>query len=485
MKTKILGCLFLLLLPALLRADDIVLIDGRYLQVKVLGATEKKLHIKLLVTGGELWIPWDLIRESDRDRLMVQFGYKEDERPEITRAGVRLVTKAGEEFFGVPEKTFDAQSVPDEVVIIYKGRKWPFKKNMIRTIEWQNIPALEAYTKEQLYEQRLASLSPGDEDLEGHWDLARYCMDIELYARAVEHMLKVREIDPGYRSDFVANQLERLEMLARNQKIVDAIRGAKRESYHKRFDRSVEELDQILSLASLDPNLKADAELTKEGVLKRRWDYFAKLVTRGYFDMMNNKIGKMSRDRKLKLKEAQNELRRELHKEIVADLATKHGLDAKKEVEKMWEERVVHQPRRASYGSGTFIILGKAKGAEQRMQQMQRQMQRQARQQRNQGGRRGGNQQQQQQNQTFQPPKPPTKDDWWDKLAVSNMRAQWMKCYYAENGKKLEVVGERKNPCSRCGGTGSIKFAGAQGETIPVTCPRCQGHRHDKGVAYK
>ena len=111
MKTKILGCLVLLFLSALLRADDIVLIDGRYLQVKVLGATEKKLHIKLLDTGGELWVPWDLIRESDRDRLMVQFGYKEDERPEITRPGVRLVTKAGEEFFGVPEKRSAAGSL--------------------------------------------------------------------------------------------------------------------------------------------------------------------------------------------------------------------------------------------------------------------------------------------------------------------------------------------------------------------------------------
>ena len=142
MKTKILGCLIVFLLSAFARADDIVLVDGRYLQVKVLGATEKKLHVKLLDTGGELWIPWDLIRESDRDRLMVQFGYKEEERGEITRAGIRLVTKSGEEFFGVPEKQFDAQSVPDEVVIIYKGRKWPFKKSMIRSIDRQDVPAI-------------------------------------------------------------------------------------------------------------------------------------------------------------------------------------------------------------------------------------------------------------------------------------------------------------------------------------------------------
>ncbi len=482
MRITALTCLVVLFLSAWVRADDIVLVDGRYLQVKVLGVTEKKLHVKLLDTGGELWIPWDLIREADRDRLMIAHGLKEAERPEIVRPGVRLVTRTGEEFFGIPTTKFDAQSVPDEVVIIHKGREWPFKKSVIRTLEWRDIPALEAYTQEQLYEQELARIKPGEEDLEGHWDLARFAQEIELYGRAVEHMLKVREIDPLYRSDYVGNQLDRMEVLARNQKIVDAIRGAKRQSYVKRFDQAIEQIDQIITLEEVDPNIKATAELTKEGILKRRWTYFSKQVTRGYFNLLDNKIGKMARDSKMELKTAQNELRREMHKEIVADLAAKYGLDPKKEVEKMWEERVVHQPRRASYGSGTFIVLGKAKGAENRMQQFQRQMARQQQQQRRRNGGRG---QQQQPNNTIRPPKPPTKEDWWKKIASSGMRAQWMKAFYAENGKKLEVVGERKDACTRCGGTGTMKLAGSQGETITFTCPRCQGHRYDKGVAYK
>lgn len=487
MKAQILTLLVLLLAPALAKADDLVLVDGRYLQVKVLGATEKKVHVKLLDTGGELWIPWDLIRESDRNRLMVRFGYKEEERQEITRPGVRVVTKAGEEFFGVPKVEFDAQNVPDPVVIIHKGRDWPFKKSVIRTIEWQDIPALEAYTQDQLYEQELANVAPGDEDLDAHWDLARFAMDIELYGRAVEHLMKVRDIDPAYRADFVTNQLAKLEVKAKNQATMDAIRAAKGKAYRKRFDDSIQELDTIISVEGLDPNVKADAELAKEDVLRRRWDYYSKQVVRYYFSMMDNKIGKMARDRKVKLKEAQNQLRRELHKEIIADIAAKFGLDPKKEVEKMWEERKVHSQRRASYGSGTFIVLGKAKGAQNRNQQLQRMLARQQQQQRGRGGRggRGGQQNQNSFSQPMKLPKPPTKDEWWDKIANGNMRATWMKAYYAENGKKLEVVGERKLPCQRCGGTGTIKFSGAQGESIPVTCPRCHGHRHDKGVAYK
>ena len=493
MKATILTLLVLLLVPTLACADDLVLVDGRYLQVKILGATEKKVHVKLLDTGGELWIPWDLIREADGDRLMVRFGYKDEERQQITRPGVRLVTKAGEEFFGVPKTEFDAQSVPDPVVIIHKGRDWPFKKSVVRSIEWQDIPALEAYTQEQLYEQELANLAPGDEDLEAHWDLARFAMDIELYARAVEHLMNVKDIDPAYRGEFVTNQLAKLEVLARNQEVVNAIRGARSKAFRRRFDDAIGELDQIMSVETLDPTLKADAELAKEGVLKLRWDYYSKQVVRHYFSMLDNKLGQMGRDRKLKLKEAQNQLRRELHKEIIADLATKFGLDAKKEVEKMWEERKVHAQRRASYGSGTFIVLGKAKGAQQRNQQLQRMLARQQQQQRQggrggRGGRGGQGGGQNGQNSFSQPmklPKPPTKDEWWDKMANGNTRASWMKAYYAENSKKLEVVGERQLPCQRCGGTGTIKFAGAQGESIPITCPRCQGHRHDKGVAFK
>jgi hypothetical protein len=174
-------------------------------------------------------------------------------------------------------------------------------------------------------------------------------------------------------------------------------------------------------------------------------------------------------------------VRSELHKEIVAELATRHGLDGKKEVQPMWEQREIYSTRVAWYSSGTFIVKGPAEGAERRNQQLQRQLARQMQEQRsrNQGG--GGGFEQPQ----LQIPKPPTKDEWWMQ-ADSSTRTMWLKAYFAQNGKSLEVVGgERTRPCGQCGGTGSEKISGAQGDVLSVTCTRCHGHSFDVGIAYK
>ena len=58
-------------------------------------------------------------------------------------------------------------------------------------------------------------------------------------------------------------------------------------------------------------------------------------------------------------------LRSQVHKEIVEDLAQKHELDPKKEVEEMWKTRKVRTRRTSSYGSGTFIVLGRSKSGSQ------------------------------------------------------------------------------------------------------------------------
>jgi excinuclease UvrABC ATPase subunit len=60
-----------------------------------------------------------------------------------------------------------------------------------------------------------------------------------------------------------------------------------------------------------------------------------------------------------------------------------------------------------------------------------------------------------------------------------------MLAYWAENAKKVLVVGDRWEDCSRCGGSGFLKFSGAQGDDLRTTCPSCQGHKRYKGVAFK
>jgi hypothetical protein len=471
----------LLLISGWLHADEITLTDGRYLQVKCLEANERGVRVHLLETGGEFWIPWDLIRAEDRKTLRVRFQLESDDTGLVPpEQGLRLVTKDGGEHLGVPTAAFDLQDPPEDITLWIGGKELVFKKSTVRFLEATEVPALAAFTPEQLYQRRVKDSAPGADDLQGNWDLARFAVAIEAPEAAIRHLLAVKQTDAEFQAEQVGKLLARMEELAKDSRVRNAIREAKQEAYYNRYPSSLSKLDDILGSAELSPLLKAQAEMTKEFVIKKRWEYFRQIVRREYFDFMNARIGKMSRDEELTLRDAQREIRSNLHNLIVGDIAAKHGLDAKNEVQKMFEERVVHAPYSASYVSGSFIVLGRAPGAQEREQALQQALARSlAQQQRNSRG--GGGQQ------PALPkfPKPPTADEWWMKLSDSGARADWLKAYYAENGRQLKVAGERKLDCDRCGATGTIKFGGAQGEVIPVTCPRCHGHKTDKGVLYK
>ena len=93
-----LASFLVLLWPSLARAEDLVLVDGRYLQVKCLEANDTKLKVLILETGGEVWIPWSLIQEDHRKRLRIRFGFEEDETArQMFEPGVLVVNKDGGE----------------------------------------------------------------------------------------------------------------------------------------------------------------------------------------------------------------------------------------------------------------------------------------------------------------------------------------------------------------------------------------------------
>src|SRR4029079_6159546 len=119
------------------------------------------------------------------------------------------------------------------------------------------------------------------------------------------------------------------------------------------------------------------------------------------------------------------------------------------------EDRGFHQPRTASYGSGSFIVLGQAPDAEKYDAELQKYLQNALRNQKQSGNNQNGTV-------SAAPdrlPKAPTKEEWW-KQSQSSDREQWMLAFCAENAKKVLVVGDRWEDCSRCVGSGFLKFSG-------------------------
>src|SRR5437773_1316422 len=82
------------------KREDLVLIDGRYLHVKVLSDSDAGIQVLLLDTGGTVFLPWGLIDEPYRTKIMKDRGKLQEEAKVFLEDGERITTKMGEPYEG-------------------------------------------------------------------------------------------------------------------------------------------------------------------------------------------------------------------------------------------------------------------------------------------------------------------------------------------------------------------------------------------------
>ena len=485
-KLLLMTVMFVALVSTAASAEIITLVDGRVLHVEVLSGDENGIIVRRLDNDGRLQIRWALIRDEDRQMLRIRFGFEEDEdEADLVTEGHRLYPKLGDYRDGrVISQT------QEKIVFRQQGKTIEFMSAAVRKVEPREVSVFDIFTAEELFDQRVTEMGAAATQLQGQFDLAKWAMRVGLYEKSMELMLKVGELDPTYKADYIQNQMARLEVLAKNKEILNAIREAEKEGYSRRFARCLSIFDEVLGVSGLDAQLRTDVEKKKARFEKRRWDYYSKLIVHSYHREVNKRIDKYARNRdvqsgdkekKITVDTAMAWLRSKLHKEVVEDLAKKHELDPKNEVEKMWKDRTQRSTRRASYGSGTFIIQKAPKSAKgagnnglnKRIQEAL---------QRRQQGRNRRQQQQQPQQQVQQ--KLITKEQWWKKVD-STQRAFWMRAWYAENGRQMKVESKHMRNCNQCGASGRLKSLSSQGGASVITCPRCQGNKGDKVINYR
>lgn len=483
---KLATLLALLVLVTAAHSEMIFLKDGRFMHVKVVEHDERGITVRRLDTGGRLFVRWDLLREDDRKRLRIEFGYEEDESDaDLRMQGHRVYVRRGDYYDGLLVSDPGDQ---ERIVLRHEGKDFLFVRSAIRRMEEREISVFDVYTPDELYQQKLAELQPDDSYPESHFEMARWATKIGMYAEALHHYTKFAELSPDDKTEYVANQMKRLEILDAQKEIRDAINLAEKMGRRHRYTECLGYLDEVLAVPNLDKGLRGDVEVKKKKFEKRRWRYFAEIVEKQYHRLVTRKINNLARSRdirsrddekKLTIDKVMSYLRSELHKEIVEELAKKYELDAKKEVEKMWEERKSRGKRTASYGSGTFIIEKSGRGRGRRRQQDQRvkELQKRYRQRNGRGGepQQGGQPRQ---------PRLVTKDEWWEGVD-SVQRSFWMRAYYAEKGGKMKVTNTTWRPCPECGGTGTIKEIGGDGRVVKLTCPRSHGLKGDKVITYR
>ena len=132
-----------------------------------------------------------------------------------------------------------------------------------------------------------------------------------------------------------------------------------------------------------------------------------------------------------------------------------------------WEARKKRVWRKASYGSGTFIVKpAKVKPPTRRRNNNRR-------------GANGGGAA------PVTTPKPPTRDSWWAG-AKTKERAGWVMAYFVERSGLFEVHDTPHiRPCSTCNGAGLETKLASNGATHAYICTRCAGSQSDVTVRYR
>ena len=94
-----------------------------------------------------------------------------------------------------------AEEEADKIWLHTAQNKIPIPRNRIVRKDSITVNAVEVYPNTKLYEDRLAEM--GQLDVEGHFELGKFCMQIELYEKVIEHFGKVQELDPTFKPDFI------------------------------------------------------------------------------------------------------------------------------------------------------------------------------------------------------------------------------------------------------------------------------------------
>lgn len=490
-------------LAALARADKLELFQlrtGQLLWATLDEHDEDRVYLTRLDNGGYLELPWGLLDPRQDRELRMRFGYIDLGVEEFTILADRIPLNDGTELVGlVTARTSDALHVKtaNSFIVLPLGRVGGAPTAV-------RVPARDIYTREELYEQKLAELR-GDLEVGGAtsaqalWDLAQYCERIFDYGHAVEAYGQMVEVDPTFvpadqSPAALASVLERAQRRAESQAQVDYLEEADRMGARGQFEKAFEMLGRFPDLYPDSP-LVEDWVKINQRVIADRDRVLVSLASREWFQAIDAVARKAARD--MTYEETVDWIEDGMGDEIVAlvslelqKVAPEIESDAARE---LFERRSKSRVRKASYGTGTWL-LGKERataglveesetpelsGRDAERQELEDQIQRYLRNQ-NVSGRSGG------------PTEEQDPGEFWDTL-TSGTKRQWILSYYAEFGGDLELKGVSFLAHRDCGGTGFIEVvqtgpprSGAEGARTQLKVdPLCNGIGGTRRVTYR
>ena len=485
-----------LVLPLMLR-----MLDGSIHFGSVVDHSPAQVTFERLDTGGIARIPWRLLDPVQSEELQTRFGYVDRSGEEVLVDADRLLV-GGEELIG---KIVSRSG--DDLVVKTASRLVFVPKLRLQAAPTQvQVPALDIYTKDELYAQELARSAP--ETAGEHVALAQFCERILALDRALEHwQLAQQAADAGRIGDrplevdlAVARSLA--EDKAAAQAELDHLQQIDSLRARKRYDEALALSEEFVTLFP-DTRLLPDLKKKRERVERAREEALGAEVERSW----HRWVGKLARQaaRTLSYGEVQayldGGLRDDIEERVLHDVRKSLGESIElEEVRRAWAERKPGRWHKASYGFGTWL-LGEARahaglhgdqepredaGTTPRTSEEQALADKIKRYLENQKAARAK--------------RASTGDAdeqaaFWDAFAL-NAKEFWIRAYYAEHSGDMELRGPTAQACPACGGTGvrEIAYTGAGGtgrsegggsRSQRVACPTCHYMGIVRRVTYR
>jgi tetratricopeptide (TPR) repeat protein len=445
--------------------------------------------------AGQVRVPWSVLHPEQEKELRLKYGYVDLSSDEVMFEADRLVLVDGSEVIGlIIDRT------PDTLIVKRAGTTAIVPKNRISAASTTAlVPALELYTKEELYNRELSNTNPND--AESNFKLGEYCERIFDFAHAGQHYKRAQELDAKFRPDDVRVAIVRAEEKSKAQVEIDYLSQVELLLSRKKYDEALARADAFKEKFP-ESLLLPDA--------KRKHDRIVKARERDLTDHIMNSwytwAGRIAHEASLKMthEQALAYLDEGMKRDIL-DKVTKDAQRISKEassdnVRKMWLARHKVRWYHASYGLGTYLLgkeaalKGEQSDAPKQAPTNEKDKARAdladkiARYMQNQEMARKAQSKQEQSD---------DREAIWKDMGAGG-RTQWILAYYAENSGDME---NSKKPmldnCHECGGTGTrevvVSGSNAQKSTKggkdssmgAIECPACHGLGRIRRISYR
>jgi hypothetical protein len=460
------------------------------------------LRVRLLETGGLVPIPWSLFDPDEERTLQLLYGYVGDDVEELTVEAERITLSDGSELVGRIQNT-------DEDFLWLKRAEGtvPIDKRRLKGAPvLVEAPALDVYTKQELYQQKAFELGPylvleGNEGAKAQDQLARFAERLFDFPHALEHYTLARALDPTFDTERIGAAIERCTLKAGEQEQVDFLAEIDLWRARKRYDKALAALE-VFPRQFPDSPLLEDWNALKARVLKHQQADLRDEVVRS----VHARAQRLAREtaRKDTYEEViaylDEGFAEDLVKQVQADLTELAPAITPEEVQKLWRERKGGRVRQASYGLGTWLLgedralatpaeEGKEKEEEkpaagsqaEARKKLEERIQRYLKNQELARAAQSGG-------------AASAEDDpnaFWKDYEIAG-RAQWILAYFVENAGIFQIDRIRFENCRECGGTGardlldtgSAISGDAAGERL-VPCPTCHTLGRVRRVRYR